>query len=162
MRRILALCAIALLAVLGLVACGKPAAGPTPTATSAATASSGATGASGTAPRSGAATAAAGPSRSAAPSNSAMPQRVLATLARIDAGTWPPQDGSGTQGGRNFGNFEGRLPATDAQGKRAKYTEWDVNVRKPGQSRDAERIITGADGSAWYTLNHYETFTRIR
>ena len=83
-------------------------------------------------------------------------------LARIDAGTWPPKDGSGTQGGRNFGNFEGRLPKNDKQGKRAKYTEWDVNVKKSGRGRDAERIITGADGGAWYTLDHYETFTRIR
>lgn len=148
MRRILALCAVALLAVFGLVACGKS------------TDMSGSTAKPATATAG--STAAAGPSRAASPSNSAVPQRVLATLARIDAGTWPPNDGSGTQGGRNFGNNEGRLPKTDAQGKRAKYTEWDVNVKKSGRGRDAERIITGADGGAWYTLDHYETFTRIR
>ncbi len=146
MRRILALCAIALLAVFGLAACGKSTAEPSATAKPAATSAAG---------QSGAAT-------GAAPSSSAVPERVRATLARIDAGTWPPKDGSGTQGGRNFGNFEGRLPATDKQGKRAKYTEWDVNVKKSGRGRDAERIITGADGGAWYTLDHYETFTRIR
>ncbi len=138
MRRILALCAVALLAVLGLAACSgsTPDRGATATATPAASAG-----------------------RTSA---DAAPQRVLATLARIDAGTWPPKDGSGTQGGRNFGNFEGHLPTTDARGRRAKYTEWDVNVKKPGRGRDAERIITGADGGAWYTLDHYETFTRIR
>ncbi|BDD81394.1 hypothetical protein TPB0596_11570 [Tsukamurella pulmonis] len=146
MRRILALCAIALLAVFGLVACGQS------TDTSGSTAK----------PAAGSATAKPGPARASASSDSAAPQRVLATLARIDAGTWPPKDGSGTQGGRHFGNFEGRLPKTDAQGKRAKYTEWDVNVKKSGRGRDAERIITGADGGAWYTLDHYETFTRIR
>lgn len=146
MRRILALCAIALLTVFGLVACGKSTAEPSATATQAATSAAGASGGA----------------RASAPSNSAVPARVLATLARIDAGTWPPKDGSGTQGGRNFGNFEKRLPATDKQGKRAKYTEWDVNVKKSGRGRDAERIITGADGGAWYTLDHYETFTRIR
>jgi hypothetical protein len=27
---------------------------------------------------------------------------------------------------------------------------------------DAERIITGSDGSAWYTTDHYHTFHRIR
>ncbi|MCS3778399.1 ribonuclease domain-containing protein [Tsukamurella ocularis] len=147
MRRILALCAIALLTVFGLVACGKTTAEPSATATPAAASTAGASG---------------GGARASAPSNSAAPARVLATLARIDAGTWPPKDGSGTQGGRNFGNFEGRLPANDKQGKRAKYTEWDVNVKKSGRGRDAERIITGADGGAWFTLDHYETFTRIR
>lgn len=144
MRRILALCAIALLTVFGIVACGKSTAEPSATVKPAATAG------------------APGSARASAPTNSAAPARVLATLARIDAGTWPPKDGSGTQGGRNFGNFEGRLPKTDQQGKRAKYTEWDVNVKKSGRGRDAERIITGADGGAWYTLDHYETFTRIR
>lgn len=146
MRRILALCAIALLTVFGLVACGKSTAEPSATAKPATTSAAGASGGA----------------RASAPSNSAVPARVLATLARIDAGTWPPKDGSGTQGGRNFGNFEGRLPKNDKQGKRAKYTEWDVNVKKSGRGRDAERIITGADGGAWYTLDHYETFTRIR
>ncbi|MBS4102031.1 ribonuclease domain-containing protein [Tsukamurella paurometabola] len=148
MRRILALCAIALLAVVGLVACGKSASGPSATAKPAAGSSAGVPSAAS--------------ASATAPSNSAVPERVRATLARIDAGTWPPNDGSGTQGGRNFGNFEGRLPKTDKQGRRAKYTEWDVNVKKPGRGRDAERIITGADGGAWYTLDHYETFTRIR
>ena len=38
----------------------------------------------------------------------------------------------------------------------------DVNPKKNGQGRDAERIVTGNDGSAWYTLDHYDTFVRIR
>ncbi|TWS26483.1 guanine-specific ribonuclease N1 and T1 [Tsukamurella sputi] len=151
MRRILALCVVALLAVFGLVACGKSS---TPERASATSASSAATASS--------VTAKPGPAGRTSSSNSAVPQRVLDTLARIDAGTWPPKDGSGTQGGRDFGNFEGRLPKTDSQGKAAKYTEWDVNIKKSGRGRDAERIITGADGGAWYTLDHYETFTRIR
>lgn len=151
MRRILALCVVALLTVFGLVACGSSTTERSATATPAAATSAGATKAGGTK--------AAGASAS---TKSDAPQRVLATLAKIDAGTWPPKDGSGTQGGRNFGNFEGRLPKTDGKGKRAKYTEWDVNIKKSGRGRDAERIITGADGGAWYTLDHYETFTRIR
>ncbi|GAB3129120.1 hypothetical protein GCM10027289_10470 [Tsukamurella serpentis] len=153
MRRILALCAIALITVLGLVACGKSETPANPaenaaknTATSAGAKPS---------PRG-------GPSAAPPSTRAEVPQRVAATLARIDAGTWPPKDGSGTQGGRNFGNFEGRLPEQDSKGKPAKYTEWDVNVKKPGRGRDAERIITGADGGAWFTLDHYETFTRIR
>ncbi|CAM3878618.1 MULTISPECIES: ribonuclease domain-containing protein [Tsukamurella] len=155
MRRILALCAITLLAVFGLTACGKssqPAAESAGATSAAAKAPSGASRSVTAKPGA--------PSRSAA--NTAVPQRVSDTLAKIDAGTWPPKDGSGTQGGRNFGNFEKRLPATGADGKKVRYTEWDVNIKKPNRGRDAERIITGSDGSAWYTLDHYETFTRIR
>ncbi|BDH58828.1 ribonuclease domain-containing protein [Tsukamurella sp. PLM1] len=152
MRRILALCAIALLTVFGLVACGKSSAPDAEPVTFGAAAPS----------KASTVTAKPGPARGTSAGKSAVPQRVAATLARIDAGTWPPNDGSGTQGGRHFGNFEGRLPKTGANGRPAKYTEWDVNVKKPGRGRDAERIITSADGGAWYTLDHYESFTRIR
>lgn len=101
--------------------------------------------------------------RSAAtPVNAAIPQRAWDTLARIDAGTWPPRDGSGTKGGTTWTNREGNLPKTGAGGKSVSYLEWDVNLKKPGRNRDAERIVTGNDGSAWYTADHYATFTRMR
>ncbi len=91
------------------------------------------------------------------------PTRVLATLVEIDAGRWPDSANAvGTKGGVTFRNSEGRLPAVGAGGGRVVYQEWDVNPKKNGQGRDAERIVTGNDGSAWYTLDHYETFTRIR
>ncbi|MFQ6230235.1 ribonuclease domain-containing protein [Nocardia sp. NPDC002869] len=92
-----------------------------------------------------------------------VPDRAYATLAEIDAGRWPDSaNAPGTKGGVPFGNREGRLPAADSAGKGIKYQEWDVNPKKPGQSRDAERIVTGGDGSAWYTGDHYDTFTRMR
>lgn len=59
-------------------------------------------------------------------------------------------------------NRGGDLPAADASGKPIIYQEWDVNPKQPGRSRDAERIVTGSDGSAWYTGDHYKTFTRMR
>lgn len=91
------------------------------------------------------------------------PKRVTDTLAHIDAGDWPgAAHAPGTHGGDPFGNREKRLPATDSAGKKITYAEWDVNAKKKGQGRDAERIITGSDGSAWYTLDHYSHFTRIR
>ena len=110
---------------------------------------------------------------SSAPSNSAAkptqqtstdaPARVLATLVEIDAGRWPDSaNAPGTKGGITFRNSEGRLPAVGAGGGRVVYQEWDVNAKKNGQGRDAERIVTGNDGSAWYTLDHYDTFVRIR
>lgn len=91
-----------------------------------------------------------------------VPAQVTKTLSLIDAGKWPPDDASGTKGGTNFGNFEGRLPKKTSSGKRITYTEWDVNRREAGRSRDAERIVTGSDGSAWYTADHYNTFVQIR
>jgi guanyl-specific ribonuclease Sa len=95
--------------------------------------------------------------------NSDVPARVLATLVEIDAGRWPDSaNAPGTKGGITFRNSEGRLPAVGAGGGRVVYQEWDVNPKKNGQGRDAERIVTGNDGSAWYTLDHYDTFVRIR
>ena len=54
------------------------------------------------------------------------------------------------------------MPKTDANGKPITYREWDVNPSQPGVNRGAERLVTGSDGSAWYTSDHYQTFTRIR
>ncbi|MGV9709291.1 ribonuclease domain-containing protein [Gordonia sp. NPDC003424] len=93
----------------------------------------------------------------------AVPARVTATLALIDAGRWPDAaDAPGTKGGTVFRNNEGHLPKTGKNGSPITYREWDVNPKKPGKSRDAERIVTGSDGSAWYTDDHYQSFVMIR
>ncbi|WP_040774647.1 ribonuclease domain-containing protein [Nocardia pneumoniae] len=92
-----------------------------------------------------------------------VPERAYATLREIDAGRWPDSaNAPGTKGGERWMNRGGDLPATDAAGKPITYREWDVNPKQPGRSRDAERIVTGSDGSAWYTGDHYKTFTRMR
>ncbi|MEV6771445.1 ribonuclease domain-containing protein [Nocardia sp. NPDC051030] len=92
-----------------------------------------------------------------------VPDRVYATLAEIDAGRWPDSaNAPGTKGGDTWMNRSRTLPTQDSDGKRITYQEWDVNPKKRGQDRDAERIVTGSDGSAWYTSDHYGTFTRIR
>lgn len=44
----------------------------------------------------------------------------------------------------------------------ATYKEWDINPYKYGQNRGAERIVTGSDGSAWYTPDHYKTWYQMR
>ena len=51
---------------------------------------------------------------------------------------------------------------TDKSGQRVRYREWDVNPLRPGVNRGAERLVTGSDGSAHYTRDHYETFLEIR
>ena len=92
-----------------------------------------------------------------------IPARALATLKLIDAGKWPEAAGApGTRGGMNFRNNEGLLPRTGSDGRRLRFQEWDVNPKKPGRGRDAERIITADDGSAWYTDDHYRSFKQIR
>ncbi|MDL9946682.1 ribonuclease domain-containing protein [Gordonia sp. ABSL11-1] len=104
--------------------------------------------------------------RAAAPNSSstaAVPAHVRTTLALIDAGDWPAAaHAPGTRGGTVFRNNERNLPVTGSDGRRVSYREWDVNAKEPGRSRDAERIVTGSDGTAWYTDDHYRTFVRIR
>jgi ribonuclease T1 len=91
-----------------------------------------------------------------------VPQEAQNALNEIDKGQWPPQD---IQGGGTFQN-DGRgggevLPREEPNGTQITYQEWDVNPAGPN-GRDAIRIVTGSDGSAYYTDNHYNTFTKIR
>jgi len=37
-----------------------------------------------------------------------------------------------------------------------------VNPRMPGKNRGPERLVTGSDGSAYYTADHYKSFIKIR
>lgn len=95
--------------------------------------------------------------------SAAVPAHVLQTLELIDAGEWPEAaNAPGTRGGNTFRNVERRLPLTSASGARLTYQEWDVNPKERGRSRDAERIVTASDGSAWYTKDHYRSFIQIR
>ncbi|MBF6172539.1 ribonuclease domain-containing protein [Nocardia blacklockiae] len=92
-----------------------------------------------------------------------VPDRAYRTLEEIDAGRWPDSANSpGTKGGDQWMNRDGTLAKSDASGKSITYKEWDVNPKQRGQTRDAERIVTGSDGSAYYTGDHYKTFTRMR
>ncbi len=64
-------------------------------------------------------------------------------------------------GGREFQNRESRLPKRDSQGRKLRYSEWDVRPKVAGQNRGPERLVTGSDHSAWYTADHYRTFQKI-
>jgi ribonuclease T1 len=62
------------------------------------------------------------------------------------------QPPSGYVGGRTFQNRERRLPRGD-------YREYDVNPKRAGRNRGAERIvIERRTGKAYYTDDHYRTF----
>ena len=74
-------------------------------------------------------------------------------FARIAAGEHDSHRNDGTV----FGNREGRLPRQP----RGYYTEWVVRtdgVRGVGP----QRLITGRNGEAYYTPDHYETFVPVR
>lgn len=58
-------------------------------------------------------------------------------------------------GGRDFQNRERRLP-------RGNYREYDVNPKRHGRGRDAERlVIEQRTGKAYYTGDHYRTFVPL-
>jgi len=91
-----------------------------------------------------------------------VPRRVLEVLNSIQERGRAPD---GYEGGRHFLNLgrdgEESLPRRDAQGQTIKYQEWDVHPKIPGRNRGAQRLVTGSDGSAYYTSDHYRTFTKI-
>ncbi len=66
---------------------------------------------------------------------------------------------SGYVGGRLFYNRENKLPNTLS--KNIVYREWDIYPKIKGKSRGPERLITGSDGVAYFTHDHYRTFIKI-
>lgn len=67
----------------------------------------------------------------------------------------------GYVGGRTFGNYERQLPIQNSTGQRLRYQEWDVKPKIQGQNRGAERLVTSSDDHAYYTRDHYRSFTEI-
>lgn len=92
-----------------------------------------------------------------APSNK-IPAYAIETLKYVRERERAPD---GFEGGRNFGNYERLLPQREKGGKAIKYREWDVKPRVQGRNRGAERLVTGSDGSAWYTSDHYKSFLPV-
>ncbi|MDF0642771.1 MAG: ribonuclease domain-containing protein [Nitrospira sp.] len=83
-----------------------------------------------------------------------IPQKAkdLLQTIRDRQGVPPP----GYVGGRAFQNRERRLPL-------GLYREYDVNPKRQGRPRDAERIvIEEKTGRAYYTADHYRTFVPFR
>jgi len=87
-----------------------------------------------------------------------VPQKVYNVLSYVKETGRAPE---GYQGGRKFGNFEKHLPLKDESGILMKYQEWDVNPKKQGKNRGAERLITSENKHAWYTRDHYNSFIEI-
>ncbi len=91
-------------------------------------------------------------------STEAIPDYVRTVLMYVRTNHRSPQ---GYVGGRTFGNYERQLPIQNATGQRLRYQEWDVKPKIQGQNRGAERLITSSDDHAYYTRDHYRSFTEI-
>lgn len=89
---------------------------------------------------------------------SKIPQKVYEVLKYIKENGIAPD---GYVGGRKFGNYEKLLPQKDENGRRINYQEWDVNPKKQGRNRGVERLVTGSDGRAYFTKNHYKSFINV-
>jgi len=88
-----------------------------------------------------------------------VPAAAIETLAAIDRTGHAP---TGYVGGRRFGNLEHHLPRRTPSGVRISYREWDLARHVLGVNRGPRRLVTGDDGSAYYSGDHYSTFVRIR
>ncbi|PRY32513.1 ribonuclease [Spirosoma oryzae] len=88
----------------------------------------------------------------------AIPDYVRTVLAYVRTNHRAPK---GYVGGRTFGNYERQLPIQNSTGQRLRYQEWDVKPKIQGQNRGAERLVTSSDDHAYYTRDHYRSFTEI-
>ena len=91
-------------------------------------------------------------------SQGSIPQNAKAVVSYVQSHNGSPLPGY--KGGRTFHN-DGRgggeiLPTGTT------YREYDIYPYTPGIDRGVERVVIGADGSAWYTNDHYFTFTQLR
>lgn len=88
---------------------------------------------------------------------SQIPQKVYQVLQYIRKNHEAPD---GYVGGRTFQNREGILPKLDEKHNKIRYQEWDVNPKIEGRNRGVERLVT-SDEKAYYTNNHYKSFTEV-
>jgi guanyl-specific ribonuclease Sa len=63
---------------------------------------------------------------------------------------------------RNDGGTGGQvLPRVDPSGKPIEYREWGTIPDEANLKPGGERIVTGSDGSYYYSPDHYQTFVRV-
>jgi guanyl-specific ribonuclease Sa len=89
--------------------------------------------------------------------NPARDAQIGVVVAAMDATGHPPT--GVTQGGHPpgvFRNREGRLP------RGVSYIESDIWPQRARGGRGSERLIFGTKPDVWVTLDHYESFEKIR
>lgn len=93
-----------------------------------------------------------------------LPANVQESFWDYEANNWKFKTDK-THGTHDDGTFKNRdkdLPTHDESGNQIHYREHDVNNKMDGQGRDAQRFISGSDGSIYYTEDHYETFIQLK
>ena len=95
-------------------------------------------------------------------SDTKVPQKAKDALEKIDKD--PEAYLEDYYGGVEFNNRPNtKLGETEIPNENITiYTEYDINPYKYGKPRVLERIVTGLDGSAWYTPDHYKTWYQMR
>jgi guanyl-specific ribonuclease Sa len=89
-------------------------------------------------------------------------EKAKKVLTHIKAKGRPPKGYKGGKPFENDGRLGGqKLPEIDENGNPIKYQEWDIDPKQKGVGRGSDRIVTGSDGSAYFTDDHYSTFTQI-
>jgi RHS repeat-associated protein len=86
------------------------------------------------------------------------PKNAWETFERVESKGSPLP---GYKGGSTFANDGSGGAQILPRGSGVTYREWDVNPNVKGVDRGAERIVTGSDGTAYYTNNHYTSFTQF-
>lgn len=90
------------------------------------------------------------------------PENAWSTFTRVESKGSPLPGHKGGSGFANDGRDGGQiLPRQTPGGDSITYREWDVNPNVKGVDRGLERIVTGNDGSAYYTDDHYKWFTQF-
>jgi guanyl-specific ribonuclease Sa len=85
------------------------------------------------------------------------PENAWNTFDQVEAKGSPLP---GYKGGGSFAN-DGRAGSQILPPEGAPYSKWDVNPNVKGVDRGGERIVTGSNGTAYYTSNHYQSFTQF-
>jgi guanyl-specific ribonuclease Sa len=92
-----------------------------------------------------------------------IPLDASEVLEEVDRTGEPPEGYADPHPFENDGRGNGqRLPENDEEGRPITYKTYDVKPYTPGVNRGAERLVVGSDGSAYYTSDHYGTFTQIQ
>ena len=93
-----------------------------------------------------------------------LPKNVQESFVDYESNNWEGKSDKtpGTKDNSEFQNRDGDLPEEDSEGREIRYREHDVNNKEQHQGRDAERFVSGSDGSVYYTGDHYETFIKLK
>ncbi|MBD3779994.1 MAG: ribonuclease, partial [Micrococcales bacterium] len=91
-----------------------------------------------------------------------VPENAWTTFGRVQTKGSPLPGFKGGSSYRNTGQAGSQaLPRSTGGGDPITYREWDINPNVKGVDRGPERIVTGSDGSAYYTNDHYGSFTQF-